>query len=181
MWWLYSISVFPVLIFPLVFTLCITVILGKSHYILYGLVAAMQPRMLVTFDEELRPLPVSVRVGQVKTRKITISIISLTGNSAIFQLLSASKSKNCGVKVKMLFNMISSSVYRLWMSWARRVSQRPSQVSRPTPRRCCWLMERGLSWPQRSTSLSPPSWRALLSSARIPTMKPRLPHLWEKK
>lgn len=44
---------------------CITVILGKSHYILYGLVAAMQPRMLVTFDEELRPLPVSVRVGQV--------------------------------------------------------------------------------------------------------------------
>lgn len=41
------------------------VILGKSHYVLYGLVAAMQPRMLVTFDEELRPLPVSVRVGQV--------------------------------------------------------------------------------------------------------------------
>uniref|UniRef100_A0A7N6BFE2 26S proteasome non-ATPase regulatory subunit 2 n=1 Tax=Anabas testudineus TaxID=64144 RepID=A0A7N6BFE2_ANATE len=49
---------------PLLFTVCITVILGKSHYILYGLVAAMQPRMLVTFDEELRPLPVSVRVGQ---------------------------------------------------------------------------------------------------------------------
>ena len=24
----------------------------------------MQPRMLVTFDEELNPLPVSVRVGQ---------------------------------------------------------------------------------------------------------------------
>lgn len=42
------------------------VILGKSHYVLYGLVAAMQPRMLVTFDEELRPLPVSVRVGQVR-------------------------------------------------------------------------------------------------------------------
>ncbi|CAH1786305.1 unnamed protein product [Owenia fusiformis] len=40
------------------------IILGKSHYILYTLVSAMQPRMLVTFDEELRPLPVSVRVGQ---------------------------------------------------------------------------------------------------------------------
>ncbi|KAL3841860.1 hypothetical protein ACJMK2_019957 [Sinanodonta woodiana] len=40
------------------------VILGKSHYLLYHLVAAMQPRMLVTFDEELRPLPVAVRVGQ---------------------------------------------------------------------------------------------------------------------
>ena len=41
-----------------------TTILGKSHYLLYGLATAMQPRMLVTFDTELRPLPVSVRVGQ---------------------------------------------------------------------------------------------------------------------
>ncbi|KAL5006869.1 hypothetical protein ScPMuIL_015675 [Solemya velum] len=40
------------------------IILGKSPHIIYHLVAAMQPRMLVTFDEELRPLPVSVRVGQ---------------------------------------------------------------------------------------------------------------------
>ena len=38
--------------------------LGKSHYLLYGLATAMQPRMLVTFDEQLNPLPVSVRVGQ---------------------------------------------------------------------------------------------------------------------
>merc|ERR1712083_956338 len=41
-----------------------TTILGKSHYLLYGLATAMQPRMLVTFDTELRALPVSVRVGQ---------------------------------------------------------------------------------------------------------------------
>ena len=40
------------------------IILGKSHYILFHLVSAIQPRMLVTFDEELRPLPVSVRVGK---------------------------------------------------------------------------------------------------------------------
>ncbi|XP_006811883.1 26S proteasome non-ATPase regulatory subunit 2-like [Saccoglossus kowalevskii] len=39
------------------------IILGKSHYILFTLVSAMQPRMLVTFDEQLRPLPVPVRVG----------------------------------------------------------------------------------------------------------------------
>merc|ERR1719471_2603865 len=38
-----------------------TTILGKSHYLLYGLATAMQPRMLVTFDENLSPLPVSVR------------------------------------------------------------------------------------------------------------------------
>uniref|UniRef100_A0A2K5JKA3 26S proteasome non-ATPase regulatory subunit 2 n=1 Tax=Colobus angolensis palliatus TaxID=336983 RepID=A0A2K5JKA3_COLAP len=40
------------------------IILGKSHYVLYGLVAAMQPRMLVTFDEDLWPLSVSVCVDQ---------------------------------------------------------------------------------------------------------------------
>ncbi|XP_070532657.1 26S proteasome non-ATPase regulatory subunit 2-like [Ptychodera flava] len=40
------------------------IILGKSHYLLFSLVSAMQPRMLVTFDEELRPLAVPVRVGQ---------------------------------------------------------------------------------------------------------------------
>lgn len=39
------------------------IILGRSHYLLYTLVTAMQPRMLVTFDEELNPLPVPVRVG----------------------------------------------------------------------------------------------------------------------
>ena len=40
-------------------------ILGKSHYMLFNLSLAMQPRMLVTFDEKLQPLPVTVRVGQV--------------------------------------------------------------------------------------------------------------------
>ena len=31
---------------------------------LYTLATAIQPRMLQTFDEDLKPLPVSVRVGQ---------------------------------------------------------------------------------------------------------------------
>jgi len=39
-------------------------ILGKSSYLLYFLVSAMQPRMLVTFGVDLKPMPVSVRVGQ---------------------------------------------------------------------------------------------------------------------
>lgn len=43
----------------------LSVILGRSHYLLYTLAAAMQPRMLVTFDEDLNPLPVPVRVGLV--------------------------------------------------------------------------------------------------------------------
>jgi len=39
------------------------IVLGKHHFLLWTLVAAMRPRMLVTLDEELKPLPVSVRVG----------------------------------------------------------------------------------------------------------------------
>jgi len=39
------------------------IILGKSHYLLYTIATAIQPRMLVTFDEELQPLTVPVRVG----------------------------------------------------------------------------------------------------------------------
>ncbi|XP_012277121.1 26S proteasome non-ATPase regulatory subunit 2 [Orussus abietinus] len=39
------------------------IILGRSHYLLYTLATAMQPRMLVTLDEELTPLAVPVRVG----------------------------------------------------------------------------------------------------------------------
>jgi 26S proteasome regulatory subunit N1 len=39
-------------------------ILDKSHYLLYFIVTAMHPRMLVTLDEELKPLSVNVRVGQ---------------------------------------------------------------------------------------------------------------------
>ncbi|XP_055389133.1 26S proteasome non-ATPase regulatory subunit 2 [Condylostylus longicornis] len=40
------------------------IILGRSHYLLYTLVPAMQPRMLITFDEHLNQLQVPVRVGQ---------------------------------------------------------------------------------------------------------------------
>ncbi|KAJ6822051.1 putative 26S proteasome non-ATPase regulatory subunit 2-like protein A [Iris pallida] len=40
------------------------IIMGKYHFILYILVLAMQPRMLMTVDENLKPLSVPVRVGQ---------------------------------------------------------------------------------------------------------------------
>jgi len=40
------------------------IVLSKSHYLLYSLVEAIYPRMLMTFDENLKPLPVPVRVGQ---------------------------------------------------------------------------------------------------------------------
>lgn len=39
-------------------------ILAKSHYLLFSLVTAMFPRMLMTLDENMKPLQVNVRVGQ---------------------------------------------------------------------------------------------------------------------
>lgn len=56
---------FILLLSAVKFPLYILVILGKSHYTLFHLVSAVQPRMLVTFDSDLQPLPVTVRVGQV--------------------------------------------------------------------------------------------------------------------
>ena len=41
-----------------------TLILGKHHFLLFVVACTIRPRMLVTLDEELAPLPVSVRVGQ---------------------------------------------------------------------------------------------------------------------
>lgn len=49
-------------------------VLGKAHYMLYNLALAMQPRMLMTFDENLEPLQVSVRVGQA------VDVIGKAGN-----------------------------------------------------------------------------------------------------
>lgn len=37
---------------------------GSLHYLLYSLSLAMQPRFLMTVDEDLQPVQVSVRVGQ---------------------------------------------------------------------------------------------------------------------
>ena len=46
------------------YTDILAVILDNSHYLLYFLVPAMHPRFLMTLDENLKPLPVNVRVGQ---------------------------------------------------------------------------------------------------------------------
>ncbi|KAK4874499.1 hypothetical protein RN001_013859 [Aquatica leii] len=41
-----------------------SLILGHNHYLLFALVAAMYPRWLLTLDEKLEPINVTVRVGQ---------------------------------------------------------------------------------------------------------------------
>eukprot|EP00823_Brevimastigomonas_motovehiculus_P002027 TRINITY_DN1318_c0_g1_i1.p1 TRINITY_DN1318_c0_g1~~TRINITY_DN1318_c0_g1_i1.p1 ORF type:complete len:926 (+),score=227.84 TRINITY_DN1318_c0_g1_i1:113-2890(+) len=39
-------------------------LVGKRHYLLYSLVCSARPRCLITVDEDLKSIPVSVRVGQ---------------------------------------------------------------------------------------------------------------------
>lgn len=53
---------------------CQNLILAKSHYLMYCLALAMEPRWLVTLDENLQTLPVSVRVGQA------VDIVGKAGN-----------------------------------------------------------------------------------------------------
>ncbi|KAM3581505.1 proteasome regulatory particle base subunit [Umbelopsis sp. WA50703] len=48
----------------LAFTDSKTFILGKNHWLLYSIATAMYPRFLITLDEELNPVPATVRVGQ---------------------------------------------------------------------------------------------------------------------
>ncbi|KAG5447498.1 26S proteasome non-ATPase regulatory subunit 2 [Clonorchis sinensis] len=41
-----------------------TTFMGRHDYLIFYLTPAIQPRLLMTFDEDLKPLPVTVRVGQ---------------------------------------------------------------------------------------------------------------------
>lgn len=59
-----DVSCFEPLLFVLI-DLLFAVILDKYHWMLYLLAPAMQPRFLITLNEDLEPLPVSVRVGNV--------------------------------------------------------------------------------------------------------------------
>lgn len=95
-----------------------SVILKDAHYMLFYLTPAIQPRMLVTFDEELNPLPVTVRVGQVRE-----------GEGEGGGRYNA-KHHPWDPAVVPCSNITSS--HRLWMLWGRQGSQRASQDFRPT-------------------------------------------------
>lgn len=52
-----------------------SVVLDKYHWMLYLLTPAMYPRFMITLDEKLKSVPVTVRVGQVSTLFIVIHYI----------------------------------------------------------------------------------------------------------
>ncbi|XP_018312678.1 26S proteasome non-ATPase regulatory subunit 2 isoform X2 [Mycetomoellerius zeteki] len=53
---------------------CRNLILSQSHYLIYCLAIAIEPRWLVTVDENLTNLPVSVRIGQ------NVDVVGKAGN-----------------------------------------------------------------------------------------------------
>ncbi|EFN83314.1 26S proteasome non-ATPase regulatory subunit 2 [Harpegnathos saltator] len=53
---------------------CRNLILSQSHYLMYCLAVAMEPRWLVTVDKNLQNLPVSVRIGQ------SVDVVGKAGN-----------------------------------------------------------------------------------------------------
>ncbi len=92
---------------------------------IFNLSLAMQPRMLVTFDEKLQPLPVTVRVGQV--RKITTKLMIIRD-------------------LKYFIFMYK----RPSMLLVKRVSQRLLPVFRHIQHLFYWLLVSVLSWLQRN-------------------------------
>lgn len=69
-------------------------ILSTGHYMLYYLTPAIQPRMLVTFDEALQPVSVSVRVGQVRLFIIINSKTKIMCHQAVDVVGQAGKPKS---------------------------------------------------------------------------------------
>lgn len=89
---------------------------------LYYLVSAMYPRFLITLNEDLENLPVTVRVGQVS------------------RLLSHR------VGVRLMLDTRPST----WLDKLANLAR--SLASRRTRRRCAWARRRERSWRRRSIS-----------------------------
>lgn len=87
-----------------------TVVLDKSHWMLYWIVTAMYPQFLITLNEQLEEQPVTVRVGQA------VNTVGLAG-----QRMGIS-----GVSV----DYVPVSITMLTI---------PSTSSKPIKPRCAWL------------------------------------------
>ena len=119
-------------VFALMRCRCVSfsVILGKHHYLLYYLVPAIQSRMLVCFDEELKPITTSVRVGTV-----IVVIHHIISPLILF-------------RVFIFFPWI----FRRLTPWAKPVDPRQSPVSRLTLRRYFWAMANARNSPRTTVS-----------------------------
>ena len=117
---------------------CTTVVLDKYHWMLYYLVTAMYPRFLITLNEDLENLPVTVRVGQV--------------SRILF-------SNHFGMV------LMGSTRPLTWLDKLESLARSP--VSRRTKRRCAWVRQREQSWRRKSISHMHMFWRDSSSCERI--------------
>lgn len=130
-------------------------ILKSSHYMLFHLALPMYPRILCTYDEDLNPVSVPVRVGQA---------VDVVGQAGLFCLLGFSS---------LVFAQATQSTHSqlpaLADSSALQVGQRPSLAGSRTRLLCCWPMASAPSWPNRTSSPHAARCsRAPSSSARQP-------------
>ena len=106
----------------------VVVVLDKYHWMLYFLVTAMYPRFLITLDEELNSMPVTVRVGQV-------SHLLLCNSSGVWMCISrhstlldkqASQGRSldsrhikhrCGLQPRSAQNWRPRNLYRSRICW----------------------------------------------------------------
>lgn len=102
---------------------CAVVVLDKHHWMLYYLVTAMYPRFLITLNEDLDNLPVTVRVGQV-SRPPSLSRFGTVLMASMRPLMWSDKLANL----------------------AR------SLVSRRIRRRCAWARQRERNWRRKNIS-----------------------------
>lgn len=116
------------------------VILDKSHWMLYFLVTAMYPRFMITLDENLESMPVTVRVGQVR-------------------ILTPHKVR---IETNVIIRLSTLSVWQ--------VNHVQSLASRHTSHLFDWVRPNALSWEPRSIFHMRQYWRALSFLKRILAM-----------
>lgn len=119
------------------------VILDKAHYMLFYLAPAMYPRFLIALDENLEPLPVTVRVGQVNNIPNLARLYPLT------------------------------PFPRPWMLLDKQANRGQYPVSKPTKHLCGLVQRREPNLRQRSTTHSRTTWKGLSFYRRTQVGKQR--------
>ena len=120
------------------------VVLDKHHWMLYYLVSAMYPRFLITLNEELENLPVTVRVGQVSR---------LWSDRVSMVLIASTRPLTLSDKLENLARSLDS---------------------RRTKHQCVWARRSEGSWQRKSISHMHMSSKDSSSCKRIPGMRRRM-------
>ena len=112
----------------------LTVVLDKTHWMMYWLVTAMYPQFLITVDEELQEKAITVRVGQA------VNTVGLAG-----QRMGISGVSLCAILLLRMIRRLTCPVF----------SSKPIKPLSES------LLASGQSLVRTSTSLTLRHWKAL--------------------